>query len=86
MGSNIIHGMNLPILIPPIQHSSTTKKTSFPIPTQTGKQPKPKNQTDPQPPMGWGKSSTTHPHKEQKRHPKIGLNNSQVTVILKEQV
>jgi hypothetical protein len=30
MGSNILPGMNLPILIPPIQHSSTTKKPLSP--------------------------------------------------------
>ena len=42
--------------IPPniAQHSGWDKKTSFPIPTQTEKQPKPKNQPPPQTPDGMG--------------------------------
>jgi len=42
------------------------QKTTHPIPTQTEKQPKPKNQTAPNNTMGWGNPKATHPHKTKK--------------------
>jgi hypothetical protein len=56
-----------PILIPPIQHSFCEKNLTCPIPTATGKKPKPKNQTASIKKMGWDIFEAPHPRKEKKQ-------------------
>jgi len=43
------------------------KKFTFPIPTATGKQPKPKKQPVHNQKMEWDNYAATHPHKERKQ-------------------
>ena len=45
-----------------------------PIPTTTGKLPKPKNQRSAKPKMGWKNFSNTHPHKTKIRKQQLTVN------------
>jgi hypothetical protein len=59
-----------PKLIPStniVQHRGVGENSTFPIPTATKKQPKPKNQTAPQPERGMGTLRRNPPPQKEKQ-------------------